>query len=162
MENDELTRQLLSEFNESNDLSDNDELNDELSDERANKDDESHYDGDLNKKGLIPFVFTWIEGLRSGSRLVWVPAEECLYYSNAISKKQNAIACTCYIKGCKVRILILDDGTAAKEVNTADHIHGSLYNVYKERSLYTYMKERCRTAPASAVIRDIYHEAVVL
>lgn len=147
MDDEELTVQLLSEFNKSIDSTD---------EFAENNDNEC-----LNQYGRIIVDFEWIEGLRSGSRLVWVPKEECIYYSNAISKKHNAIACTCYDSSCKERIMILEDGTATRLTNTINHTHGSLYNVYKERTLYTFMKERCRTAPASALIRDIYNEAVV-
>lgn len=152
MDNDELMKQLLDEFDKSieNEINEN---------ERDN-----HNDDELNgnRNGPILLNFAWIEGLRTGSRLVWVPSEESLYYTNAINKKNNAIACTCFIKECKERILILDDGTAVRETSSVNHDHGSLYGVYKERFLYTHMKERCRTAPASALIRDIYNEAVLL
>lgn len=152
MDNEELTKQLLNEFDNSiENLKDDDEI-------ENNNDDETN----CNASGLFILIFAWIEGLRTGSRLVWIPSEEAIYYSNAINKKHNAIACTCYIKGCNARILILNDGTAASETRTANHNHGSLYNIYKERFLYTYMKERCRSAPASALIRDIYNEAVLL
>lgn len=157
MDNDELAKQLLEEFDKSIESI----INDNKSNDNESKD---NNDDELNNNhnGQISLAFTWIEGLRTGSRLVWIPSEESIYYSNAISKKQNAIACTCFVKDCKKRILILNDGTAVRETHSVDHNHGSLYNVYKERILYANMKERCRTAPASAVIRDIYNEAVVL
>lgn len=106
--------------------------------------------------------FTWIEGLRKGSRLVWVPSEDNLYLSKAMSSKYDALACTCYMKGCKERIFIMNDGTVGRATRTSNHNHASLYNVYKELFLFNWMKERCRTAPASALIRDIYNEAVLL
>lgn len=139
--------QLLSEFDNS------------ISNERANINDESASDDEFNGQKSLHFI--WIEGLRTGSRLVWVPSEESIYYTNAISKKHTAIACTCIQKDCKERILIMEDGSATRETSVVNHTHGSLYHIYKERILYTYMKERCRTAPASAVIRDIYNEAVL-
>lgn len=152
MDDEKLAQQLLGEFDKSIEKSNDD---DEI--EKNNNDELNR-----NPSGLFMLLFAWIEGLRTGSRLVWVPSEECVYYSNAISKKHNAIACTCYVKGCRERIFIMDDGTASREIRTPNHNHGSLYNVYKERTLYTYMKERCRTAPASAMIYDIYKEAVKL
>lgn len=157
MNNEELTQQLLNEFNKSIENKD---------DERSinnNNDDESVSSDEPNVNGQSSFGFTWIEGLRTGSRLVWVPSEECIYYSNAVSiKHSNAIACTCYIDNCTERILISENGTAKKNIHSKGHNHGSLYVIYKERFLYTFMKERCRQAPASATIRDIYNEAVVL
>lgn len=156
MNNEDLAKQLLNEF-------DNQSIeNPTYNDERDDNNDESSQDDELNSNGPKTLDFAWIEGLRTGSRLVWVPSEESIYYANAISKKNKAIACTCFEKNCKERIFILDDGTATKESNVSNHSHGSLYNVYKERYLYTYLKERCRTAPATAVIRDIYKEAVAL
>lgn len=154
MNDEELAKQLLNEFES--------QSNENLiyNNERDGNNDESAQDDERNQSKILNFV--WIEGLRTGSRLVWVPSEESLYYANAINKKNNAIACTCYEKKCKKRIFILEDGTSIRGANTSNHSHGTLYNVYKERYLYTYMKERCRTAPASAVIRDIYNEAVTL
>lgn len=160
MDNDELTRQLLNEFNEH-----------ELSEEQINND-ENHVFLDneinnnlrhiLNERGLIEVEFIWFEGLRTGSRLVWVPKEECVYYYNTTSRKFDALAFTCFDERCKARILIMNDGTAGKEISSPDHYpHGSLYALYKERCLYTWMKERCRTAPASVIIRNIYDEAVI-
>lgn len=154
MDHAELAEQLLSEFDKSIE---------HLNDEREDNNDESAHNDEFNNNNEPKSLnFAWIEGLRTGSRLVWVPNEENVYYANAISKKRNGIACTCYEKNCKKRILITDDGTVVVETNEINHTHGSLYNIYKERYLYTYMKERCRTAPASAEIRDIYNEAVVL
>lgn len=158
MDNDDLAQQLLNEFNISTGGSKNDE--DESGENYARLDNNQNYVN--NGIRFNKFNFSWIEGLRTGSRLVWVPEEENIYYSNAINTKFNAIACTCYQNDCNARIFILDDGTAAKETNESSHTHGSLYQVYKERYLYTWMKERCRKAPASALIRDIYNEAVLL
>lgn len=149
MDNDELTQQLLREFNKSDD--DENHINN-------NNDDETN--SHVSDRTL---VFSWIEGLRAGSRLVWVPAENCIYYSNAVSKKHNnAIACTCFVDDCTERIYILENGTATKNMYSNGHCHGSLYNLYKERFLFSFMKDRCRNAPASATIRDIYNEAVAL
>lgn len=78
-----------------------------------------------------------------------------------MNKKFNAIACTCFENDCNVRIVLINDDTASKVTNAETHTHGSLYHVYKERELFVWMKETCRTAPASATIRDIYNEAVV-
>lgn len=154
MNNEELTLHLLSEFNRS--IGNNDDDDDE-----GVTNDESNGAFDIN--GRITFRYIWIEGLREGSRLVWVPTEECIYYSNAVSKKHDsAIACTCFVDDCTERIYILNDGTAIKDTNSSSHTHGTLYNFYKERCLYTFMKQRCRTAPASALIRDVYNEAVAL
>lgn len=154
MDDEELTKQLLNEFNNSIENRIENVIYDDERDENS--------DYELNRQnGPISLNFEWIEGLRTGSRLVWVPSEDGLYYSNAINKKNSAIACTCFIKHCKERILILDDGTATRENLSTNHTHGSLYHVFKERFLFAFMKERCRTAPASALIRDVYNEAVV-
>lgn len=158
MDSDDLAQQLLNEFNVSTEESRIDDNECEENDARF--DNNENYIS--NGQRLIKFNFSWIEGLRTGSRLVWVPEEENIYYSNAINTKFNAIACTCYENDCNVRIFIMEDGTASKETNASSHTHGSLYQVYKERYLYTWMKERCRTAPASALIRDIFNEAVVM
>lgn len=171
MNNEDLTQQLLSEFNTSvgNEMSNNDERIENSNDEQIENSNaerlENSNDEPLstNAAGLFMLTFTWVEGLRAGSRLVWIPDEECLYYTNAISKKYDAMACTCYVNGCTQRIFIMNDGTAGRASRTMNHNHESLYNTYKDRSLFTFMKERCRTAPASAMmIRDIYNEAVLL
>lgn len=154
MDDEELTQQLLNEFNKSS-------VENEF-DESVSKEDNDDVQLNCNPSGLFILIFAWIEGLRKGSRLVWIQSEENVYYANGISKKHDAIACTCYISGCRSRVFILKDGTAARETPTANHNHGSLYNVYKERFLFTYMKDRCRTAPITTLIYDIYKEAVKL
>lgn len=161
MDNDELTQQLLSEFNVqelSQDQISNDE-NGAISNEELNNNQNRF---ELNQHGLIATEFIYFEGLRTGSRLVWVASEQCIYVYNTASKKFQGLSYTCFDERCKSRILIMNDGTAGKEIKTPNHFpHGPLYEVYKERCLYTWMKERCRTAPASAQIRNIYDEAVL-
>lgn len=160
MDNIQLAQQLLSEYNHEQLENDCDINNSTKHDERSNNNESDVYT--LNERGLISVNFIWFEGLRSGSRLVWVPDEECIYYSNAINKKFNASAFTCFDARCKARILIFGDDTAGKELNTPNHyLHGSHYKTYKERCLFVWMKERCRTAPASALIRNIFDEAVI-
>lgn len=132
MDNEELTKQLSNEFIKS--------IENVIYDDESDKN--NYVELNTNRNGPISLDFAWIEGLRTGFRLVWDPSEESIYYSNAISKKHNAIACTCYVKDCKERILIMNDGTAAKGTNTVHHTHGSLYNVYKERYLYIHIYER--------------------
>lgn len=169
MNNEDLTQQLLSEFTSFVENNDEEYYKDDKQNESGsnnNNDDRTERNNDeplsTNPSGLFMLIFTWIEGLEAGSRLVWVPDEEFLYYTNTISKKYDAIACTCFVQGCTQRIFLMNDGTAGRESPIADHKHESLYKTYKERSLFTFMKERCRTAPVSAMIRDIYNEAVLL
>lgn len=73
MNNDELTKQLLDEFNKSIEsvIYEN-----ERSDVELNTEHNQHVD------------FVWIEGLRTGSRLVYVSSEENIYYSNARNTMQ--------------------------------------------------------------------------
>lgn len=152
MDDEELASQLLNEFEKSDEI-----------EYLPPNDDEKNDDAQKNCDpiGLLMLIFTWIEGLRKGSRLVWVPSEECLFYANAAADKVNEIACTCFVKGCRERIFIKDDGSG-KRKKPPNHNHGSLYNVYKERFLFTFMKERVRTAPASAENRDVFDEAVLM
>lgn len=158
MDNDDLIDQLLNEFNDHQ--LDEEQINSDENNIFLDNEINNNLELNLNKHGLIALQFDWFEGLRTGSRLVWVPNEECIYYSNA--KRKNGTAYTCFHEECKARILIMDDGTAGKEIKSPEHYpHGSLYEVYKERCLFTWMKERCRTAPASVIIRNIYDEAVV-
>lgn len=147
MDNIELAQQLLAEYHHA--------TNEELVEEVV-------YNNNLNERGLIEFEILWYEGLRTGSNLMWVQQEECIYYINGKSIKFNALAYTCIDERCTARILLLRDGTAAKEIDSPKHLpHGILYALYKERCLYTWMKHRSRTAPASVVIRNIYEEAVL-
>lgn len=146
MGDEELASQLLNEFEKSDEIEFLPPNDDEKNDDAQKNCDPS---------GLLMLIFTWIEGLRKGSRLV------CLFYANVAADEENEIACTCYVKNCKERIFIKDDGSG-KRKKPPNHNHGSLYNVYKERFLFTFMKERVRTAPASAVNRDVFDEAVLM
>lgn len=86
MNNEDLAKQLLNEF-------DNQSIeNPTYNDERDENNDESSQNDELNSNGPKTLNFEWIEGLRTGSRLVWVPSEESIYYANAISKKKQ---CNC-------------------------------------------------------------------
>lgn len=145
MDDDQIAQNLLEEYN----LVDNESEHTEHADEN-----------NFNFLGIAFMAFIWIEGLRAGSKLVWIPEQECLYYRNGQSK--HGTACTCVVSGCDARIFLRDDGTA--EVNASMHkLHNtSLYPMYKERDLFKWMKDRCRSAPASATIRDIYDEAVAM
>lgn len=101
--------------------------------------------------------------IREGSKLIWVASEECLYYTNAVNARLNAIACTCYEDDCRARILNKNDNTAVREFRSMPHIsHGSMYNKYKKTCLFVFMKKRCLSAPASATTKDIYDEAVLM
>lgn len=154
MDNEDLAQQLLDEYNKSiEELENND-------DDGSGENETARLDINHNSNGRR-YIYSWIEGLRTDSRLVWVPEEENLYYTNAINKKSNTIACTCFEDDCNARIVLINDDTASKVPNAGIHTHGSLYHVYKERKLFAWMKETCRTAPASATIRDIYNQAVV-
>lgn len=152
MDNFELTKQLLCEFSNSIEKICDDERDSNHNENQNTSQNTTH----------ITLDFVWIEGLRTGSRLVWVPSDESIYYSNAISKQYNGIACTCFEQKCNARIYIMNDGTASKQFGSPKHNHGSLYHIYKERVLYSNMKARCQTALPSTSIRDIYNEAVVL
>lgn len=141
---------------------DNEQVLQNLLEEYNLNDDETEHTGNssFNLLGIVFMTFIWIEGLRAGFKLIWIADQECLYYING--KNKNGTACTCIVKGCDARIFLQDDGTA--KADTAIHkLHGaSLYSMYKERYLFKQMKDRCRSAPASATLRDIYEEAVQL
>lgn len=148
MDNEQIIQNLLSEYN----LTGN-----EAEDADVDSEDVDH---NMNFLGIIFMTFIWIEGLRAGSKLIWIPDQECLYYVNGKSK--HGTACTCIVKGCDARIFLQQDGTAKSDLSVHKLHDSSLYPMYKERELFTWMKERCRTAPASATLRDIYEEAVKL
>lgn len=148
MDNDELTKQLLDEFNETDvDIDDNIENSE-----------------DDNRKRLNAFVFisfVMITGFQVNSKLIWVANEKKLYYKNAYTKEFDAFGCTCYIKGCNARIYIKEDGSA---FHTYDHHHnidhGFMYNIYKEMYCVNLMKSECLTAPPSKLISKIYEDAI--
>lgn len=117
-------------------------------------------ENNVNFLGVLFMAFVWIEGLRAGSKLVWIPEQEYLYYVNGPNKKGTA--CTCVVKGCGARIFLCDDGTAKVDPLMHKLHDSSVYPMYKERELFKWMKDRCVSAPASATIRNIYDEAVVL
>lgn len=145
--NEEIAQKLLDEYN----LADN--LPEDVT-EHANN-------SNVNIFGIVFMAFIWIEGLREGSKLVWVPEQENLYYVNGQNK--NGTACTCIVKGCDARVFLNANGTAKADTASIHKSHeSSLYPLYKERHLFKWMKDRCRSAPASATLRDIYEEAVRL
>lgn len=145
MDNEQIIQDLLDEYNL---------IDDEIEDEHADN-------NNANFLGILFMAFIWIEGLRAGSKLVWIPEQEYLYYVNGKNKHGN-VACTCIVKGCDARILLRDDGTAQTDSSQHKLHDSSLYPIYKERDLFKWMKDRCRSAPASATLRDIYEEAVKL
>lgn len=144
--NEDIAYKLLDEYN----------LADEVPGER--EDGESN--NNVNILGIIFMAFIWVEGLREGSKLVWVPQQEHLYYVNGPTKKGTA--CTCMVDGCGARIFLTDNGMAKCEHTSIHKNHATLYSKYKERCLFKWMKDRCRSAPASATIHNIYDEAVLL
>lgn len=145
MDDEQIVQNLLNEYN--------------LIDDVAENESEPAENSNINFLGVVFMTFIWIEGLRTGSKLIWIPDQECLYYVNG--KHKNGTACTCIVNGCDARISLRADGTA--KTDSSHKLHASsLYPMYKERDLFKWMKDRCRSAPASATIRDIYEEAVRL
>lgn len=148
-DNDELAQKLLGEYNLIEDK------DDEQTEQTVQK------NNTIGAAGIIFMAFIWIEGLRAGSKLVWIPQEENLYYVNGQNK--NGTACTCIVKECDARVFLNDNGMAKSDHTSFQKSHeSSLYPMYLERHLFKWMKDRCRSAPASATLLDIYEEAVRL
>lgn len=148
MDNEELTQKLLDEF------SDYQVRNEQVL--------QSIENGEKIQSDYETIEFEFIEGRRTGTQLIWVPSEQCLYYTNTMNVRLNAVSCTCHDDSCRARILIKNDNTAIREFSSMPHIqHGSMYNLYKEKRSFVYMKERCLTMPASAKLKDVYDEAVL-
>lgn len=148
MDNDDLTQQLLSEFD------DYEATNSQVAASIENNNN--------NQREYEVLEYEWVEGLRAGSKLLWVNSEQSLYCANTHNARYDAMGYTCHYEKCRARVLIKKDGTAIKEHSSAAHLtHGSLYRTYKERRLFVFMKERCKTAPVTATARSIYDEAVL-
>lgn len=132
--------------------------------------DAHHFDDEIENENetsvsvtqLIFISFIWIEGMRSNSNLMWVPDEQNLYYRNYYNKKYDAWGYTCCCKECNARIFLKEDGTAFKLPSMEhNYPHESMYNEYYKRYCTKMMKDRCKTAPASTTIREIFDEAVI-
>lgn len=76
--------------------------------------------------------------------------------------KRGRWAYTCQCKECNARIFLKEDDTAFK-LSGMEHNypHGRMYNEYKRRWCMTNMRDRCKTAPATTTIREIYNEQVL-
>lgn len=111
---------------------------------------------------IILIAVIWMEGLRSNSNVMWIPDEQNLYYRNCYNKKYEAWGYTCSWKKCNARVFAKEDGTVFKMSSTEhSYSHGSMYNKYKESIMTKMMKERCKTAPASTTVREIFNEGVI-
>lgn len=115
----------------------------------------------LNESNEQPVHIVRIKGFRSGSNLVWVPDEQCIFYQNVENKKLKEISCTCYVKECDARIVIKEDQTAYKLRKMKHKYHGSMYDTYKHMECFNLMKDKCHSAPASISVREIYNETVL-
>lgn len=144
MNNDDLDKELLAEFN---DYDDNGETAD---------------DSPIDMTGFVFVSIVWFEGRRVNSKIAWSPDERVYYYKNGYQKIYNADAYTCANKDCLARIFVsLSDGTCFKDHTFEQHKNCDMYDRYKETELFKTMKERCITAPSTATIRNIYEEAVI-
>lgn len=136
----ELLADLLSEFGDSNDSND--------------------FDAALGVR--IPVNYEYIEGFRQGSKIVWVKEGNRLFYRNTWSRRENALACTCYDPNCNARIFIRNDGTAFRLFDSIhDSQHGSFYTTYKHMMCFTKLKESVLKAPASTKISEIYKKVIL-
>lgn len=110
---------------------------------------------------ILNLQFQIIEGLRQGSKLLWVPHEQQLYYKNSFSNKTNITGYTCRVPDCPARVNVRADNTAYRDP-TIGHLtsHGSQYSAYKQMVCEANMKQRAKTAPASVSSYAIYMEAV--
>lgn len=117
------------------------------------------FDDDENC-ALQNLLYSWTVGIRSNSELLWVMKEEALYVSNGKILGNDEEAYTCYIKNCKGRVYLKQNGIAFK---VAEHTvnHGSMYKLYVEMQCREQMREDCRNAGASKSIGDIYDDAVI-
>lgn len=105
--------------------------------------------------------YSWINGIRKDSELMYAVEEECLYVSNGKIVKDQSEAFTCHVKKCGARVHLKQNGIAIK---VADHTinHGSMRKTYMELQCRNFMREECEFAGASKSISDIYQEAVVM
>lgn len=152
-----------SELDEENENNDNDVQTHETNDDQAEPLEAivSGNESDAPENRETPLNFEWISARREGDRLGWDGVNHQLYYKDGFNIELNADAFTCTTDECYAR-LFLRDGEAFKLASTPEHTHGPVYHVYKEIFLFNWMKNRCKTAPASASTLNIYEEALAM
>lgn len=134
--------ELMKELQENLRLSENEENENKESEEEKNDEFQSE-------------DFELVTGYRDGSKLLWIPSENCFYKQNTYSKKYDGMAYTCYESECKARKVINNE----KNLITiaATHIpHLSMQKMYKELHYLNLMKSMCQTAPHSDSNNDIF------
>lgn len=147
MDEEELQKQLLSEFQ----------------DYSCENEDEGKKENLEIGKAIGAFIlisFIWIKGIRSNSNLIYVPNEQQIYAANGENKTYDAIRFRCYVENCQCKVYLRKDGTAVCEANLT-HRHESMYAKYREMECINAMKNICLTAPASTTVREIYDQAVL-
>lgn len=105
-------------------------------------------------------IYTIICGLRNGSKVLWIPDENQLFYRNSHSSKTKLTQYSCRKNNCSVKVYVRPDGTAFKD-DIEMHTHGSQYMDYKFMRCENKMKETAKAAPASISPYEIYMDVVV-
>lgn len=100
--------------------------------------------------------FELVTGYRDGSKLLWVPSENCFYKQNSYSKTHDGMAYTCYDSECKARKVLINNGTELITLAAIHIPHISMQKMYKELYYLNLMKNMCRTEPHSVSVSQIY------
>lgn len=102
--------------------------------------------------------FELVTGYKSGSTLLWIPPENCLYKQNVYSKTHDGMAYTCYDAECTARKVLKSDANESSVITiNSTHIpHLPMKKNYKELHYLNLMKSMCRTEPNSVTNEQIF------
>lgn len=101
--------------------------------------------------------FEIVTGYKVGSKLVWVPSENCFYKQNTYSKTYDGMAYTCYDDECTARKVLPNNGTELITLASAHVPHLPMRKMYKERHYLNLMKDLCRTEPHTVSVSQIFY-----
>lgn len=71
---------------------------------------------EINTNTILNLQYEIVEGLRTGSLLLWATHEQQLYYRNSFSTKTQQTAYTCRFPNCRARVFVRNDGTAFRDI----------------------------------------------
>lgn len=119
-----------------------------------NKEDEENKESENGE--LRSDDFELVTGYRDGSKLLWVPSENCFYKQNTYSKTYDGMAYTCHDSECHARKVLTNDGKKLITIASMHIPHLSMKKMYKELHYLNLMKHMCRTEPHSISVSQIY------
>lgn len=124
-----------------------------LSDNKENEDEGNNENG---KDDFRNDNFELVTGYRDGSKLLWVPSDNCFYKQNSYSKTHDGMAYTCYDSECKARKVLTNDDTTLITLASTHIPHLPMQKMYKELHYLNSMKNLCRTEPHSVSVAQIF------